>query len=122
VTFGGKKLYRLEFMLINMVFAKGLRLLVHLREFCNQRLACVIYVRLVPCFRRHLFRKGMSSSSDIVSLSFSSSENMESERGVGRCVEEGSISPVAVVGKIVMERVTEVREDSLEEIATIWVR
>ena len=44
MTFGGKKLYRLGFMLTNMVFAKGLHLLVHLREFCNQRLVCVISV------------------------------------------------------------------------------
>ena len=89
MTFGAKKLYRLGFMLINMVFTKGLHLIVHLREFCNQRLACVISIRLVPCFCQHLFKKGMSSSSDIVSLSSSNSQSMESERGVGRDVEEG---------------------------------
>ena len=116
MTFGGKKLYRLEFMLINVDFAKGLRLLVHLREFRNQRLACVISVRLVPCFCRHLFKKGMSSSSDIVSLSSSSSGSMESGRGVGRRVEEESTSLVAVVGRIPMETVTEVREDPPKEI------
>jgi len=117
VTFGGKKLYRLGFMLTNMVFAKGLHLLVHLREFCNQRLVCVISVRLVRCFHRHLFKKGMSGSSDTVSLSSSNSESMESGRGVGRLVEEGSISLMVVVVRIPMERVTEVREDPPEEIA-----
>jgi len=90
VTLGGKKLYRLEFMLMNVDFAKGLRLLVHLREFRNQRLVCIISVQLVPCFCQHLFKKGMSSSSDTVSLSSSSSGSMESERGVGRRVEEES--------------------------------
>jgi len=59
----------------------------------------------------------MSSSSDIVSYSFSSSGSMESGRGVCRCVEEESTSPVAVVGRISMETMTEVREDPLEEIA-----
>ncbi|QCD86850.1 hypothetical protein DEO72_LG3g1378 [Vigna unguiculata] len=59
----------------------------------------------------------MSRSSDIVSLFSSSSESMESGRGVGRRVEEGSISLVAVVGRISMERVTEVREDPPKEIA-----
>jgi len=59
----------------------------------------------------------MSSSSDTVSLSSSSSESMESGRSVGKRVEEESTSPVAVVGRIPMETVTEVREDPFEEIA-----
>ncbi|QCD87508.1 hypothetical protein DEO72_LG3g2044 [Vigna unguiculata] len=59
----------------------------------------------------------MSSSSDIVSLSSSSSGSVESGRGVSRCVEEESTSPVAVVGRIPMETMIEVREDPLEEIA-----
>ncbi|QCD96786.1 hypothetical protein DEO72_LG6g1496 [Vigna unguiculata] len=58
----------------------------------------------------------MSSSSDIVSLSSSSSGSMESGRGVGRRVEEESTSLVAVVGRIPMETVTEVREDPPKEI------
>ncbi|QCE04912.1 hypothetical protein DEO72_LG8g2953 [Vigna unguiculata] len=58
----------------------------------------------------------MSSSSDIMSLSSSSSGSVESSRGVGRRVEEESNSSVAVVGRISMETVTEVREDPLEEI------
>ena len=59
----------------------------------------------------------MSGSSDTVSLSSSNSESMESGRGVGRLVEEGSISLMVVVVRIPMERVTEVREDPPEEIA-----
>jgi len=59
----------------------------------------------------------MSSSSDSVSLSSSSSESMESERSIGRHVEEESTSHAAMVGRISMETVTEVREDPLEEIA-----
>jgi len=51
----------------------------------------------------------MSSSSDSVSLSSSSSESMESGRSVGRQVEEESSSPAVVVGRIPMETVTEVR-------------
>jgi len=58
----------------------------------------------------------MFSSSDIVSLSSSSSESMESGRSVGRHVEEESTSLTVVVGRIPMEMVTEVREDHLEEI------
>ena len=58
----------------------------------------------------------MSSSSDSVSLSSSSSESMKSGRSVGRHVEEESTSPTVVVGRILMETVTEVREDPPEEI------
>jgi len=61
--------------------------------------------------------KGMSSSSDSVSLSSSSSESMESGRSVGRQVKEESSSPAAVVGRIPMETVPEVREDPPEEMA-----
>jgi len=59
----------------------------------------------------------MSSSSDSVSLSSSNSVSMESGRSVGRHVEEESINPAAVVGRILMETVTEVWEDPPEEIA-----
>ncbi|QCD78931.1 hypothetical protein DEO72_LG1g2567 [Vigna unguiculata] len=45
------------------------------------------------------------------------SESRESERSVGRHVEEESTSPMAVVDRIPMETVTEVREDPPEEIA-----
>ncbi|QCE10813.1 hypothetical protein DEO72_LG10g2045 [Vigna unguiculata] len=58
----------------------------------------------------------MSSSSDTMSLSSSSSGSVESGRGVGKRVEEESTSPVAVVGRIPMETMTEVREDLPEEI------
>ena len=61
--------------------------------------------------------KGMSSSSDSVSLSSSSSESMESGRSVGRQVKEESSSPAAMVGRIPMKTVTEVREDPPEEMA-----
>jgi len=40
---------------------------------------------------------------------------MESGRGVGRRVEEESTSLVAVVGRISMKIVTEVREDPPQE-------
>jgi len=43
--FGGKKFYRLGFTIINVAFAMGLCLLVHLREFHNQR-PCVRYTCL----------------------------------------------------------------------------
>jgi len=59
----------------------------------------------------------MSSSSDSVSLSSSNSESMESGRSIGRHVEEKSTSLTAMVDRIPMETVTEVREDPLEEIA-----
>ena len=59
----------------------------------------------------------MSSSSDGVSLSSSSSESIESGRSIGRHVEEKSTSPTGMVGRIPMETVTEVREDPPEEIA-----
>jgi len=58
----------------------------------------------------------MSSISDIVSLSSSNSGSVESGRGVGRHVEKESNSLVAVVGRIPIEIVTEVREDLPEEI------
>jgi len=116
--FGGKKIYRLGFTLINLNFMMGLCLLVHLREFHNQR----SWVRYT-CLTSSLFlpstfqKKGMSSSSDNVSLSSSNSASMESKRSVGRHVEEESTSPTTMVGRIPMETVTEVREDPLEEIA-----
>ena len=56
----------------------------------------------------------MSSSSDSVSLSSSSSESMEFGRSIGRHVEEESTSPAGMMGRIPMETVTEVREDPLE--------
>jgi len=59
----------------------------------------------------------MPSTSDSVSLSSSSNGSMRSRENVSRCLEEGSVSPVAVVGRIPMEKITEVREDPLEEIA-----
>ena len=59
----------------------------------------------------------MSSSSDSVSLSSSSSESMESGRSVGRQLEGESSSPTAVVGRIPMETVTEVQDDPPKEIA-----
>jgi len=59
----------------------------------------------------------MSSTSDTVSLSSSSSGSMQSRRSVGRRVEEESASLMAVVGRISMETITEVREDPFEEIA-----
>ena len=59
----------------------------------------------------------MSSSSDSVSLSSSSSESMEFGRSIGRHVEEESTSPAGMMGRIPMETVTEVREDPLEEIS-----
>ena len=71
-----------------MDFAKGLCLLVHLREFHNQRLCmrytCLTSSLLLPTSFK---KKGMFSSSDSVSLSSSSSESMESGRSVGRHVE-----------------------------------
>ena len=42
---------------------------------------------------------------------------MWSRENIGRRLEEGSVSPTAVVGRIPMEMITEVREDPLEEIA-----
>ena len=78
-------------------------------NFTIRDLACVIPVRLVPNSCRQLFRKkGMSSSSYSVSLSSSSSESMESGRSIGRHVEEESTSPADMVGRILMETVTEV--------------
>jgi len=59
----------------------------------------------------------MFSSSDSVSLSSSNSESMESRRSIGRHVEEESTSPTAIVGRIPLETMTEVREDPPEEIA-----
>ncbi|QCD81434.1 hypothetical protein DEO72_LG2g1760 [Vigna unguiculata] len=58
----------------------------------------------------------MSSSSDTVSLSSSSSETVQFGGSVGRHFEEESTSPVAVVGRIPMETVIEVMEDPPEEI------
>ena len=42
---------------------------------------------------------------------------MRSRENVGRHLEEGSVSPMDVVGRIPMETITEVREDPPEEIA-----
>ena len=58
----------------------------------------------------------MSGTSDTVSLSTSSSGSMQSWGSVGRRLEEESTSPVAMVGRMPMEIVTEVREDPPEEI------
>jgi len=58
----------------------------------------------------------MSSSNDTVSLSSSSSGSVQSRGSVGRRLEEESTRPVAVVGRIPMETVTEMREDPPEEI------
>jgi len=58
----------------------------------------------------------MSSSSDTVSLYSSNSGSVESRRDVGKHVEEESTSPMAMVGRIPMETVIEVREDPPEEI------
>jgi len=60
----------------------------------------------------------MSSISDSVSLSSSSSGSMRSgEEDIGRHPEEGSVSPTVGVGRIPMEMITEVREDPPKEIA-----
>ncbi|QCD86590.1 hypothetical protein DEO72_LG3g1114 [Vigna unguiculata] len=59
----------------------------------------------------------MSSTSDSVSLSSSSSGSVRSRENVGRRLEEGSVSPTTVLGRIPMETITEVREDPPEEIA-----
>ncbi|QCD93652.1 hypothetical protein DEO72_LG5g1728 [Vigna unguiculata] len=59
----------------------------------------------------------MSSTSDSVLLSSSSSGSMQSRENVGRHLEDGSVSPMAVVGRILMETITEVREDPPDEIA-----
>jgi len=59
----------------------------------------------------------MSSTSDNVSLSSSSSGSVRSRENVGRRLEEGSVSLMVVVGRIPMETITEVREDLPEEIA-----
>ncbi|QCE04196.1 hypothetical protein DEO72_LG8g2229 [Vigna unguiculata] len=56
----------------------------------------------------------MSSTRDSVSLSSLSSGSMQSKENVGRRLEEGSVSPMAVVGRIPMETITEVREDPPE--------
>jgi len=58
----------------------------------------------------------MSSSSDSVSLSSSSSESMESGRSVGGRVKEKSSSQTIMAGRIPMETVIEVREDPSKEI------
>ena len=42
---------------------------------------------------------------------------MRSREDVGKHLEGGSVSPMAVVGRIPMEMITEVREDPPEEIA-----
>ena len=42
---------------------------------------------------------------------------MQSRENVGRHLEDGSVSPMAVVGRILMETITEVREDPPDEIA-----
>jgi len=59
----------------------------------------------------------MSSTSDSVSLLSSSSGSMQSRGSAGRRLEEESASPMAVVGRIPMDTITEVREDPPEEIA-----
>jgi len=42
---------------------------------------------------------------------------MQSRENVGRRPKEGNVGLMAVVGRIPMETITEVREDPLEEIA-----
>jgi len=59
----------------------------------------------------------MSSTSDSVSLSSSSSGSMQSRGNVDRRLEEGSVSQMAVVGRIPMETITKVTKDPPEEIA-----
>ena len=59
----------------------------------------------------------MSSTSDSVLLSSSSSGSMRSREDIGRRPKEGSLSPTVAAGRIPMEMITEVREDPLEEIA-----
>jgi len=59
----------------------------------------------------------MCSTSDSMSLSSSSSGSMRSRENVGRRPEEGNASPRALVGRIPMETITEVREDPPKEIA-----
>ena len=59
----------------------------------------------------------MTSTSDNVLLSSSSSRSMQSRENVGRRPKEGNVGLMAVVGRIPMETITEVREDPLEEIA-----
>ena len=59
----------------------------------------------------------MSSTSDSVSLSSSSSGSMWSRENIGRRLEEGSVSPTVGVGRIPMETIIEVREDPPKEIA-----
>jgi len=50
----------------------------------------------------------MSSTSDSVLLSSSSNGSMQSRGNVGRRLEEGSVSPMAIVGRILMETIIEV--------------
>jgi len=58
----------------------------------------------------------MSSTSDSVSLSSSSSGSIWSREDIGRRPKEGSVSSAVGVGRIPMETITKVREDPLEEI------
>jgi len=102
-----------------MDFKTSKGLLVHLQEFPIQRSCVHFLVRLVPNSSRHLSkntRKGMSNS-DSVSLSTSSSENVESGRSGGRQVDEECTSSRGIVSGIPMETVREVREDPPEELA-----
>ena len=59
----------------------------------------------------------MSGTSDSVSFSLSSSGSIRSIENGGRRLEVGSVSQMAVVGRIPMETIIEVREDPPEEIA-----
>ena len=68
------------------------------------------------CSCRHLSKKGMSSISDSMSLTTSSSGSGRSRKGICRQSDEESGIPVVGVGRIPMDTVTEVREDLLEEI------
>ena len=116
--FGGKGFYRLGFCPINVDFTTSKGLLVHSREFSVRDLVCVFLsdLFLIPTVIFLEKRKGMSSS-DSVSLSTSSSENIESGRSRDRHVEEESTSSGGMVGRFPMETVTEVREDPLKELA-----
>jgi len=63
-----------------------------------------------------LIKEGMFSTSDSVSLSSSSSASGRSREDGGRQSDDGSGGPTVRTGRILIETVTEVREDPLEEI------
>jgi len=71
----------------------------------------------VPVGILHIFKKGMSSTSDSMLLSSSSSGSGQSREDGGRQSDDGSGGPTIGMRRIPMETVTEVREDPPEEIA-----